>query len=203
MAPPLTESPLSLKAKWQLTASVFSVCWLLYFLIPWFARDSIFTTLSSVFETEVFNLVFLMVLFLTVSVLAADAAECFYVRLRRIPWFRPRLGEILVNRGFITEEELAMALDEQQLRIGDVLARAGKVTPLELEHAADYQQSRKGMRLGEALSELGYASPADIAWALEQIHRKLGKILVEQGLINEFDLRRTLGRMWYGRNHGL
>ena len=203
MASPLTESPMSLKAKWHFTVAIFTVCWVLYFLLPWVGRQPYFSALSSVFENEAFNLIFLMIFFLTVSVLAADLTEFLYVRLRRLKWFRPRLGEILVAQGFITDVELSAALDEQKLRIGDVLARAGRVTQLELEHAADHRQSRAGMRMGEALIELGYASHQDVAWALDRINRKLGKILVERGLITEFDLRRTLGRMWYGRNHGL
>jgi hypothetical protein len=35
------------------------------------------------------------------------------------------------------------------------------------------------MRMGEALVELGYASPGDISWATGRTNRKLEKILVE------------------------
>ncbi len=203
MALPLSESTHILKAKWQVIVGIFAVCWMLYFLLPCAGCRQFFSDISNLFETEAINLVFLMVLFLTVSVLTADAAEYVYLRVRRLPWFRPRLGEILVARGFISEAELSAALDEQNLRTGDVLARAGIVGSLELEHAIDYQRSREGMRIGEALVELGYASQQDVSWALAKINRRLGKILVERGLITEFDLRRVLGRMWYGRNYGL
>ncbi len=190
---------MGLRGKWQIIGSVFALCWLLYFLIPCVTRRECFLYISDIFESEAINLVFLMVVFLTVSVLAADAAEVVYVRLRRLPWFRPRLGEILVAQGFISDDELSAALDEQKLRTGDVLARAGIVGPLELEHAIDYQRSHEGMRIGEALVELGYVSQQDVSWALAQINRRLGKILVERGLITESDLRRVLSRMWYGR----
>ncbi len=190
------------RAKWQLIIGVFTGCWLLYFLVPCFGQQASFTRISNLFDSEVFNLIFLMILFLTVSALAADAAEFIYVRVRRLPWFRPRLGEILVARGFITEAELTSALDEQRLRIGDILFQDERCTAPELDHAADYARSHPGMRIGEALVELGYATEQDISWALKRSNRKLGEVLVEQGLINEFDLRRTLGRMWYSRLRG-
>lgn len=192
-----------MKAKWQIIVGVFTVCWVLYFLIPCIRGGRCLAEISDLFESDAINLVLLMTLFLTASVLAADAAEFFYLRVRRLPWFRPRLGEILVARGFITEPELSEALEEQRLRIGELLAKNGRVSTIELDRAADLQQSRQGLRFGEALVELGYASPHDVSWALERRYRKLGKILVEQGLISEYDLRRTLGRMWYGRNLGL
>ncbi|MGD8366600.1 MAG: hypothetical protein PVG78_03075 [Desulfobacterales bacterium] len=190
------------RAKWQLIIGIFTACWLVYFLVPCFGQQACFDRISNLFDSEVFNLVFLMILFLTVSALAADAVEFFFVRMRRLPWFRPRLGEILVARGFISETELTSALDEQRLRIGDILLQAGRSTAQELEHAAEYSRSQAGMRIGEALVELGYATEDDISWALKRSNRKLGEVLVEKGLINEFDLRHTLGRMWYVRFRG-
>jgi hypothetical protein len=187
------------RAKWQLIIGLFTACWLIYFLVPCFAQPQCFTRMSNLFDSEVFNLVFLMILFLTLSALAADAAEFIYVRMRRLPWFRPRLGEILVSRGFISESELTAALDEQRLRIGDMLLQAGRCKSQELDHAAEYSSSHDGMRMGEALVELGYATEQDISWALKRSNRKLGEVLIERGLINEVDLRRILGRMWYGR----
>jgi hypothetical protein len=203
MTPPLSQRPFSKKSKWQITVGAFVACWVLYFLIPCIRGGQCLATLSDLFESEAVNLIFLMTLFLAVSILAADAVEFLYLRLRRLPWFRPRLGEILVTRGFISDAELSDALEEQRLRIGELLAKNGRVTSMELDRAADFQQSRQGLRFGEALVELGYASPHDVSWALERRNRKLGKILVEQGLITEYDLRRTLGRRWYGRNFGL
>ena len=73
------------RVKWQLIIGLFTACWLLYFLVPCFARQECFTRISNLFDSEVFNLVFLMILFLTVSALAADAVEFLYVRLRRLP----------------------------------------------------------------------------------------------------------------------
>ena len=192
---------MGLRAKWQVIAGIFALCWLLYFTVPCFGEATCFGAISNLFTAEAVNFIFLTVLFLTISVLTADAADFVYLRLRRLPWFRPRLGEVLVRRGFITTSELSAALQEQRLGIGNILLQAGKVSAMELDHAAELQRSRDGMHIGEALVELGYLSSQDLSWAQERSNRKLGKILVEKGLITESDLRRTLGRMWYGRLH--
>jgi hypothetical protein len=192
-----------LTTKWQVIIGTFTMCWMLYFLVPCTGQGACFAKMSDLFESDAFNLAFLMVLFLTVSLLSADAAEAVYFRARRLPWFRPRLGEVLHAQGFISRDELEDALNEQKLRIGEVLLKAGRVSEPELSHAIDYHRSHAGVRVGEALIALGYASKTEIAWALDRSNRKLGKILVDRGRITEQELHRILGRIWYGRNHGL
>ncbi len=192
-----------LTTKWQFIVGTFTFCWTSYFLGPCIGYDAHAAQISKLFDSEAFNFVFLMLLFLTVSILSADAADAVYLRIRRLSWFRPRLGEVLVARGFISSKELDEALCEQKLRIGEVLVQSGKVAPGELDEALDYQRSFQGIRVGEALVKLGYADNEDVFWALERSNRKLGKILIERGLITEYDLHRVLGRLWYGRNHGL
>jgi len=192
-----------LTTKWQFIVVTFTLCWISYFLVPCIGFGAYSAGISDLFESEAFNFAFLMMLFLTVSVLSADAAETAYLWIRRFPWFRPRLGEILVKRGFISHDELDEALSEQKLRIGDMLLQAGKLAPGELEQALDYQRSLQGIRVGEALVKLGYVSKEDVFWALQRSNRKLGRILIERGLITEYELHQILGRLWYGRNHGL
>jgi hypothetical protein len=194
---------MGLSAKWQVMIGAFAFCWLLYFIIPCFGEATCFGAISNLFTAEAVNFVFLTILFLTVSVVAADAADFLCIRVRRLPWFRPRLGEVLVKRGFITKDDLSAALEEQRLAIGDILVQAGKLTARELDQAVEHNRSRAGMRIDEALVELGYASAEDVSWALERSNRRLGKILVEKGLITDSDVRRILRRMWYARFRGL
>jgi len=54
--------------------------------------------------------------------------------------------------------------------ITDILLEAGVVTPEQIQTALEYQRSA-GVRVGEALVELGAVSEHDIAWALA---RQLG-----------------------------
>lgn len=55
---------------------------------------------------------------------------------------KSRLGRLLVNRGYITEEQLGQALGEQRetgLRLGEVLTRAGWITQRELDRTLKHQ----------------------------------------------------------------
>jgi hypothetical protein len=193
---------MGLRPKWQVMVGAFALCWLLYFTVPCIGAKDCLSHVSDLFDSESFNLMFLMILFLMVSVLAGDLADLAYRWIRKTRWFRPRLGDVLVARGFITRAELEKALDEQKLRIGDLLLQAGKISSKQQEKAVVYQKSHEEMRMGEVLIELGYVTKDDVNWALQRSNRKLGNILVERSLITDFDLRRMLGRMWYGRYRG-
>ena len=46
--------------------------------------------------------------------------------------------------------------NEKNIRIGDVLLQAGYINQNELDEALEYQKNNKGIRLGEALIKLGF-----------------------------------------------
>ncbi|TDT41592.1 hypothetical protein DES49_1691 [Halospina denitrificans] len=55
---------------------------------------------------------------------------------------KSRLGRLLVNRGYITDEQLTQALGEQResgMRLGEVLTRAGWITQRELDRTLKHQ----------------------------------------------------------------
>lgn len=55
---------------------------------------------------------------------------------------KSRLGRLLVNRGYITDEQLTQALSEQResgIRLGEVLTRAGWITQRELDRTLKHQ----------------------------------------------------------------
>jgi len=176
---------------------------MVYLMLPSFAAQGDVSRLFEPFSSEPANLVFLMIIFLAFAVGITDVSEVAYRQVRRLKWFRPRLGEILISRGYITKEELEDALEEQQLRLGDVLVNSGRITETELEKALKVQKVKPSKRLGALLVELGHSKEKDIQWAYNQINRRLGKILIDKGLITDYDLKRVLGRMWYGRHRGL
>lgn len=80
---------------------------------------------------------------------------------------RPPLGQMLVNKGLVTEAELARALHEHE---------------------------RTSKPLGEVLVELGYVSSAGLADALLLQHawRPLGQLLVERGVVTGEQLEEAL-----------
>jgi len=104
---------------------------------------------------------------------------------------RPKLGKIFVSEGYITQQQLDLALSEQMLTIGQVLIRAGRITVQELQEALDYQQ-KVSKQLGEILKELGHSTPEDIDWALNRMTRKLGEILKERELLSDDKLRHAV-----------
>ena len=104
---------------------------------------------------------------------------------------KPKLGEILLSEGCITEEELEKALLEQKLRLGDVLLQAGRLTAQQLDHALNCQK-KVSTRLGEILKVLGYSVAEDINWALNRMKKKLGEILTEKGFLTDYQLDRVL-----------
>ncbi|MFN3650452.1 MAG: hypothetical protein ACK47B_12815 [Armatimonadota bacterium] len=67
----------------------------------------------------------------------------------------PRLGDILRGLGLVTQQQLNAAVDYQLA----AESAAGRVTPA---------APRRGIRLGEALVELGFCTDSDIARALSQ-----------------------------------
>jgi bacteriophage N4 adsorption protein B len=72
-----------------------------------------------------------------------------------------RLGDILVERGAISAEDLAAAIPQYLSaaggRLGDFLVERGLVTKAQLEQALDEQRQRSP-RLGELLTRLGHIS---------------------------------------------
>jgi len=190
------------KVKWQLVIAIFALCWMLYLMLPSFAAQKDVSQLFEPFSSEPANLVFLMIIFLAFAVGLTDVSEAIYRQVRRLKWFRPRLGEVLITRGYITKQDLETALEEQKLRLGDVLVQSGRISESDLGQALQIQKVQPNKRLGALLIELGHSTEKDIQWAYHRINRKLGKILIEQGLITEYDLKRVLGRMWYGRHMG-
>jgi len=110
--------------------------------------------------------------------------------LKRL-FIKPKLGQILISEGYITQEELKQGLSEQDLRIGQVLVQAGHISMDQLNQALD-RQKKDHMRVGEILKEMGYATDDDINWALDQMKRRIGRVLLDMGLITDYDVDRAL-----------
>jgi hypothetical protein len=102
---------------------------------------------------------------------------------------QPRLlGEILLESGLITGEQLRLAVSEQrarseEIKLGDLLVQKGLLNPTQLFEALEVQVSRRGAGGNEAVAEM----------RSEFVQKSLiGEILVEMGLIREQDLKVAL-----------
>lgn len=66
--------------------------------------------------------------------------------------------------------------NEKNIRIGDVLIQAGYINEDELQEALEYQKKNKGVRIGEALIKLGFITENQ---QLEALSSRLGKRYVK------------------------
>jgi MSHA biogenesis protein MshE len=69
-----------------------------------------------------------------------------------------RIGDLLIEKGVISEDQLKAALSEQKTRgkrIGDLLVERGLISEAQLQEALKYQKQR-GLKVGKALVELGF-----------------------------------------------
>ncbi len=128
------------------------------------------------------------------------------------PWLeKRRLGEILVERGLLTDGGLRRALDEQARTgrlLGEILIERGWISAAELADAlaeqdvpsaadADTDAPRPPTRplIGRLLIEKGLITEPALAQALETQRsrwRPIGQILVGMGVLSQQDLARTL-----------
>jgi hypothetical protein len=126
-------------------------------------------------------------------------------------------GRLLLREGHLTAPELLEAVFRQKTLLGDILVESGKLTPNELEMALGASRA-EGEKLGDLLLRLGLASNEDIYDALKAQFKKrlrfrspedgkskaedslpkasrsarLGEILLEKRLLSQEDLDRSL-----------
>ncbi len=109
-----------------------------------------------------------------------------------------RLGDLLVQEGFVTKEQLEAALQEQRERpgyvpLGQILVGWKLVTPKQLTLLLERAEKRP--RLGELLLRHGAITEQRLDEALRQQklkHRPLGELLVRMGFITDEALRQVL-----------
>lgn len=107
---------------------------------------------------------------------------------------KPKIGELLVLEGLITEEQLSEAIALQSgnktyVPLGEILVAQRLISRIELQQIL--KKNKRRLYLGELLVDAGYLDHDAVQKALEvqQIERKkLGTILVEHGYITEANL---------------
>ncbi len=110
---------------------------------------------------------------------------------------RQLLGALLVHSGHISAKQLDQAIAEQKSsgdKLGEVFKRLGMLTEQQLAALLDFQKHQSSepktsdspLRLGELLVSTGYISRDQLDDALckqSVSHKKLGKVLVEEGYV--------------------
>jgi hypothetical protein len=89
--------------------------------------------------------------------------------LREQSTTQKRLGELLVEKGMISQEELDRALENQQILLGEVLVKHNYITQQQLEIALQ-RQSQTFEPLGEILVREGWVTVQEMEQALKEQH---------------------------------
>jgi two-component system chemotaxis sensor kinase CheA len=97
------------------------------------------------------------------------------------------LGEILLDEGTITQDQLDKAINERDKKIGEILIEEGITTAEKIENALDEQKP-----IGQILTEKGEITEPQLAGALKQQERKVGEILVDSGATTADDIDSAL-----------
>jgi N-acetylglucosaminyldiphosphoundecaprenol N-acetyl-beta-D-mannosaminyltransferase len=115
-----------------------------------------------------------------------------------------KIGEILVRQNLVSEAILSGVLEEQrftQKRLGEILIERKYLSQIELE----YYLRNQTIRLGELLVENQVVSQNRLQKLLDrqkQAPKKLGELLVEQRILSASQLQQVLLEQ-YWRHHGL
>jgi hypothetical protein len=185
------------KTKLHIFISVFLISWMSYFVLPCLMKQCPLIEFSNIFKDEAENFMVVITIFILLSVGITCGVDIIYKNIKKLRWFRPKIGQLFIREGYIIENQLEEALREQKLRIGETLVKANRITYDQLKDAIAYQQKNNGIKLGEILVKNGSATYDDIRWALKRMKRKLGGILVDLGYITDSQLNIILGRIWY------
>jgi type IV pilus assembly protein PilB len=98
-------------------------------------------------------------------IVASDLEEALEAQ-RSAPSYVP-LGQVLIDRGLITRRQLHLLLDWAKMRpkLGDMLIKAGVISEAQLTRALE-EQPQMALPLGETLIKLGYLSEDQMRQAL-------------------------------------
>ena len=107
-----------------------------------------------------------------------------------------RIGEILVNYGYITGEELKKALQVQEKSyksLGQTCVDLGFISSIDLTKI--FRKHRKHMYLGELLVNMGIINGEQLDAVLQRQKsekKRIGELLIESGYLTEDQLARSL-----------
>jgi len=104
--------------------------------------------------------------FLRTSALGEEELEEL---LREQAGSQKRLGELLVEKGMISQEELDKALENQQIMLGEVLLKHQFISEEQLKKALE-QQKETFQPLGEILIQAGWITDQEMEQALREQH---------------------------------
>jgi hypothetical protein len=175
------------KTKVRLFVALFAILLISYVLLLSFPATRGLVHRFDILKDPIVNFAFLIFLFFVFALAVTFFLQVCFFLVRGKNTARARIGDVLVSEGFIDPEDLQEALQEQTRKLGEVLVQAGRITPEQRDHALHLQKKTK-RKIGQVLQDLGYATPGDVGWAIKQMERRIGEILLEKKKISDYDL---------------
>ena len=186
-SPLVYDEPFHIKTKFCIFIAIFYVILTLYLSASYLLPDNPLARITNISQTFWVNFLFLGLSFLLISLFLYALITSFFLNLYRKGVFRPKIGKVLVQKGFISKDQLKEALSEQNQKIGEILVQSGSITPQQLKQTLE-QQKRTDGKLCELLKDQGYLTDQEIHDALHKKDRKLGEILKQKGFVTDYDL---------------
>jgi cellulose synthase/poly-beta-1,6-N-acetylglucosamine synthase-like glycosyltransferase len=114
--------------------------------------------------------------------------------MERQQQFGGRLGDILIELGFATHEQLIPYImnQKQKSRLGDMLIQMGYLTPAQLEKALNFQRKSGGM-LGDILLSLQFIEPEQLYRAIAN-QNSIGRVGQYTSFDDEIKLPEPMAR---------
>lgn len=91
------------------------------------------------------------------------------------------IGEFMVNKGIITQEQLDIALKEKGRKLGEILVEKGIVSLDIVNKAIEEQKQSLWKPVGEILVDNGTVTERELKEAIRVQERKVGEILIDNG----------------------
>lgn len=175
------------KSKACFFIAVFTVLMAAYLLLPMYSFGGRIAAVLDVFENPVANFIFMLSFFVFVAFATTVLFHFCCCAARGYKTDQLPIGDILVSEGFVKLEDLRAALQDQSRRLGEILVESGRITVEQRDHALRLQKKSKE-RIGEKLEQLGYATQKDVEWAIKQMGRRIGQILIDKKALSDYDL---------------
>lgn len=104
------------------------------------------------------------------------------------PYSGKKLGEILLDQGLVSEDELNRLVEAQEksrlFKLGEILVEQGLISNDDLEEALQLQMEDSSKKIGEILVETGKAPPQEVSRAIEDQEKKreqkIGELLIKE-----------------------
>jgi hypothetical protein len=126
------------------------------------------------------------------------------------------VGQLLIRKGFITQDELQDAMDYQfrlprilHKPIGEILVLLGYITQQQLEEVLKEQQAPPSDSLGLVLVNMGLIQQWQLSHVLtlkyqpEHAHKKIGTLLVEMGYARRHEIEAAMKEYTERQKHHL